>query len=210
MNRKRETTQTDAVIGDDTMIRDGHLLIEDDIVRGEGHVTYVDRADPAPDESRIETRGPAAATTTTGAAARPIPPMTNDNTDTALETTGSMMADSTASGLLNRVRLGMKVVDANGEELGRVDEVKMGDPGAATIGADRPAEPGLIAGVFGAEAEPDVPEPLRSRLLRFGYVKIDGKGWVDTDRYVTAGQIGRVAGDTVTLTADKERLLAES
>ena len=138
----------------------------------------------------------------------PIPSMTSDNTDTALETTGSMMADSAASQIINQVRRGMTVVDVEGEELGKVDHVKMGDPGAATVGADVPADPGLIGAFFGG-TEPDVPEPLRSRLLRFGYVKLDGQGWLDTDRYVTADLIGGVSSDTVRLTVDKERLLAE-
>jgi hypothetical protein len=205
MTRKRETKQTDAV--DATMIRDGHLLIEEEIVRGEGRVSYVDRSDAALERPRIGTG--VRAESAVGPAAERIPTMTNDNTDAALATTGSMMGDSDASDLINRVRLGMKVVDVNGEEVGKVDEVKMGGPGAATVGADEPAGPDLIAGVFGADAEPDVPEPLRSRLLRFGYVKIDGTGWIDTDRYVTADQIGRVVGDTVTLLVDKDRLLAE-
>lgn len=208
MNRTRKTTQIDAPVGDKDMIRDGHLRIEDDIVRGEGQVTYVDHTETDPERPWIETHDPVAATS--GAATQPTPMVTTDNTDTALETTGSMMADSAASDLINRIRPGMKVVDVNGEELGTVDEIKMGDSGGATVGADHPAGPGLIAGVFGADAEPDVPEPLRSRLLRFGFIKIDGQGWIDADRYVTADLIGTVAGTTVTLTVGKDRLIEEA
>jgi hypothetical protein len=140
--------------------------------------------------------------------ADPIPTMTTDNTDTAFETTGSMMDESAANAVINQVRHGMRVVDVNGEELGKVDDVKMGDPGAATVSPAAQSDPGLIEAFLGA-GEPDVPEPLRSRLLRFGYVKIDGKGWIDTDRYVTAESIGRVSGDTVTLTVAKERVMTE-
>jgi len=212
MGRKRINHQ------DETMVRKGNVDVDDEIVEGEGLVTFegtANRAAPprdgvtarATDAVPVETVAVPAATPVR-AAAEPIPSMTSDNTDTALETTGSMMADSAASAVINRVRRGMTVVDANGEELGSIEEVKMGDPGAATVGGDVPADPGLIAAFFGG-VEPDLPEALRARLLRFGYVKVDGKGWIDTDRYIVADQIGNVSGDTVTLTVAKERLMEE-
>jgi hypothetical protein len=51
------------------------------------------------------------------------------------------------------------------------------------------------------DPEPDVPEPLRSRLLQAGFIKIDGygPGFLDTDRYVRADQIADVGKDTVRL-----------
>jgi hypothetical protein len=137
-------------------------------------------------------------------AADPIPPMSTDNTDTRPELVG----DSAASEIINQVQHGMRVLDVNGEEMGKVEDVKMGDPRAATVGPAVEADPGLIEAFFGG-GEPDVPEPLRSRLLRFGYVKIDGKGWIDTDRYVTADLIGSISGDTVSLTVDKDRVMSE-
>jgi hypothetical protein len=124
-------------------------------------------------------------------------------TSTRIEST-----DSSASRIINQVQEGMRVVDANGEELGRVDHLRMGDPEAATVDTAQPGDEGLLGAFFG-DAEPDVPEPLRSRLLRSGYVKIDGKGWLGTDRYVTADAIGNVAGETVTLTIGKDHLLTE-
>lgn len=142
-----------------------------------------------------------------GREADPISPMSNDNTDSALPTSGSMMGDSAMSTVISQVREGMRVLDASGEELGTVDIVKMGDPGAATVGADEPADPGFIASLFVDQHEPDLPEALRDRLLRFGYIKIDGKGWIDTDRYVTGDLIGRIDSDAVTLTVNKDRLL---
>jgi hypothetical protein len=102
----------------------------------------------------------------------------------------------------------MRVVDATGETIGNVDYIKMGDPGAATVDSVAPSAPGLLE-AFPGGGEPDVPEPLRSRLLRQGYIKVDGKGWIDTDRYVPADEIGRVAGDIVRLTVDKDQLLTE-
>jgi hypothetical protein len=115
-------------------------------------------------------------------------------------------------GGISEVMEGMRVVDAAGEDLGKVEHVRIGDPEAVTVGADMPREGGIIADiaeVFGAEGEPDVPEPLRSRFLRSGYIKIDGKGWIDTDRYVAAEHIAGVTGETVTLTLLKDQILAE-
>ncbi len=200
MERKRAADRDAPAVGDERMVREGHLLVEEEIVRGGGPVTYAGRA---------EAPGPVPRQELVRSAAGPIPAMTNDNTASALATTGSMMADSAASDIINRVRQGMTVVDAAGEELGKVDFVKLGDPGAATVGADEPAEPGFFAAIFVGDGEPDVPEPLRSRLLRFGYVKVDGAGWIDTDRYVTADLIAGVSGDTVRLTARKDEILSD-
>jgi hypothetical protein len=121
--------------------------------------------------------------------------------------TGAMMSEPVSNRVLNLVREGMRVVDVDGEEVGKVADLKMGDPEAATVGADQP-EPGVFIPLLG-HGEPDVPEPLHSQLLRVGYVKVDGKGWIDKDRYLTANVIGRVAGDTVYLTVDKDRLMRE-
>ena len=206
MNPKRNIERDD--VGDERVVRDGHLLIEEEIVRGEGLVTYED-AVAGQATASVVAQPAATVPCRRGAVVEPIPSMTNDNTDTTLETTGSMMAVSAASQVINLVREGMRVVDVNGEELGKVDYAKMGDPGAATVGADAPGEPGFIEAVFVGEGEPDVPEPLRSRLLRLGFLKIDGKGWIDTDRYVTADLIGRVSGDNVTLTVAKDRVLSD-
>ncbi len=50
------------------------------------------------------------------------------------------------------------------------------------------------------EREPDVPEPLRSQLLRTGFIKVDGSGLADADRYIGADRISEVSGATVRLT----------
>lgn len=139
----------------------------------------------------------------------PITSIGNDNTGSALPTSGSMMGDSALSTVIARVCEGMRVLDASGDELGRVDIVKMGDPGAATVGADEPADPGFIASLFVGRHEPDLPPELRDRLLRFGYLKVDGKGWIDTDRYITGDLIARVEADTVMLSVDKDLLLSD-
>jgi hypothetical protein len=122
-----------------------------------------------------------------------------------------MMSNTTD--LLNRVRDGMHVVDAAGKDVGRVELMRMGDPEASTTAGNeevRGAQPlDLVAEALGDESEPDVPEPLRSRLVRDGFIKIDGPGLLDADRYVSARFVRDVAEDRVHLSATKEDLARE-
>src|SRR5689334_15766043 len=98
-----------------------------------------------------------------------------------------MTRGSSSSGaVIEQVWRGMPVVDVNGERVGPVEYVQMGDPGALTTAEAEASEPWSFAvgeALAGQSAEPCVPEPLRSRLLISGFVKIDGPGpdlW-DTD-----------------------------
>jgi hypothetical protein len=107
---------------------------------------------------------------------------------------------------------GMTVVDSNGAEVGKVEKVKMGDPEAVTtegqdVGESEGVVRALADSVFGAE--PDVPGPLAARLLRIGYVKVDGKGLLQADRYVAADEIAEVADHTIRLTVPKDHLTKE-
>ncbi len=114
---------------------------------------------------------------------------------------------------MSLVHEGMRVVDSSGEEIGKVQFVKMGDPEAITDqGNDnRPTElVGQIAqAVLPDEREPDVPEPLQTRLRRSGYIKIDGPDLRDTDRYASSQHVREVAGDVVRLDVRKEELAIE-
>jgi hypothetical protein len=111
---------------------------------------------------------------------------------------------------IDYVRDGMRVVDSAGRTVGDVAYVQMGDAEAATTRGAAQAASGIVqAFVDVGESEPDVPEPLRSRLLRHGFVKIDGPGLTDTDRYVRADRIAGVVGEVVTLTVPREELPVE-
>jgi hypothetical protein len=120
---------------------------------------------------------------------------------------------TTSEGPIALVREGMRVIDSAGEEIGTVELVKMGDPEAVTAEGEDIADEGLfdtVGGIFGAGSEPDLPRTLRGRLLRYGFIKIDGKGLFSKDRYVKADRIAGVSGDTVRLNVPKDRAAEEA
>lgn len=135
--------------------------------------------------------------------------MSTDNT-----ASGAMAADTAVVGVLGQIQEGMRVVDAAGDDIGKVDFVKMGDPQAATTMGQGMGDAGGTGDILGdvgdvfqgGDDAPDVEEPMRSQLLRTGFIKVDGKGWFDKDHYVPADQIAGVSGDAVTLTVAKEGL----
>jgi hypothetical protein len=116
--------------------------------------------------------------------------------------------------LMELVHEGMKVVDSLGEEVGKVEGLMMGDPGAATEQGNEFRDTGFIgdlAEVFvGDEREPDVPDAVRAKLLRTGYIKVDGSGFIfETDRYVQPDRIVSVRDETVYLNVPKSALIKE-
>jgi hypothetical protein len=107
----------------------------------------------------------------------------------------------------------MHVIDATGAEVGRVEIVRMGDADTVTTEGNEGRPTDLIGAIGEAilpdEREPDVPEPLRSRLLRSGYIKVDGPDILDTDRYVSSEHVREVSGERVQLSVRKEDLAKE-
>ncbi|MCK0116281.1 hypothetical protein BCE75_10322 [Isoptericola sp. CG 20/1183] len=112
-------------------------------------------------------------------------------------------------GPIRHVTEGMRVVDVEGETVGKVEAVRMGDAGATTSsgqgmdsGADDPLS--LLADAFGAGTQLD--EHTQERLLRIGFLRVDAKGVFTGDRYVEADQIADVVDDEVRLSVPKDRL----
>ncbi|WP_219419700.1 DUF2171 domain-containing protein [Pseudonocardia nigra] len=119
---------------------------------------------------------------------------------------------ASGDGPIAQVRTGMRVVDVGGADVGTVETVKMGDPEAVTEEGQTPQGGGLgdiVRNTFGG-GEPHVPEQLAARLLRVGFVKVDGKGLFGRDFYVPADQVGEVDGDAVHLTVSGDELTRES
>lgn len=132
---------------------------------------------------------------------------------------------------IGRVQTGMKVIDAAGDDIGKVTDMKMGDPQAVTDLGEHTEDTGWAGwgnGIFGlgpsnqnspaAAADPDeaggpgvypgephVPLPIAGQLLREGFLKIDG-GLFHGDYYAAASTIKGVTNDTVQLTVAKDQL----
>ncbi|HEV2067794.1 MAG TPA: hypothetical protein VGR08_13255 [Thermomicrobiales bacterium] len=122
---------------------------------------------------------------------------------------------STASGdaPIAQVREGMRVIDSAGQEIGNVSLVRIGDPEAVTLEGEASGDQGIlgsVANAFGFWEEPDLPPTLQARLMRFGFIKIDGEGLFSKDRYVRSDKIAGVSGDTVRLTVSKDRVAEEA
>ena len=115
----------------------------------------------------------------------------------------------TDPGPISQVREDMAVVDSANERVGKVKDVKMGDPEAATGEGQQVGAPSSltdrISAAFGA-SDPAVPDAEAARLLRLGYVRIDTAGLFASDTYAASDQIQRVADDTVYLTVPKAAL----
>ena len=150
-----------------------------------------------------------------------------DNDDT------SPLGDISTTETLDNVQRGYKVIDASGDEIGKVRDLKAGDASAATVddASESTGETGVFAvpggtgtgggsglgsgaglpGVvgFGDAGEPNVNEPEFSRLSRIGFIKIDSSGWFTSDRYAGANQIDRVEDETVYLNVGKDDLISE-
>jgi hypothetical protein len=117
--------------------------------------------------------------------------------------------------LPERIELGMKVYDSELHEIGKVDGLKYPEdaiaPGIepATVDAadDHRRDNTIVDAVAEAFGREDVPEPLRSQLLRDGYVHLEAKGLFASDRYILPEQIARLTGDGIQLNVTKDALI---
>ena len=119
--------------------------------------------------------------------------------------------------ILTQIYEGMTVYDRTDQKIGTVEHVYFGavDQEAETHGGGptTAASPGehessLIEDFAKAVAAGDeMPEPLRQRLLRHGFMRIDSTGLFAADRYVMPDQIAEVSGDRVTLRVTRDELI---
>ncbi len=115
---------------------------------------------------------------------------------------------------LQDIRVGMKVFDSEGHHIGKVDDLKF--PENATAPDAEVAEVSdviderddtivdVIAEAFGHD---DIEEPLRSRLLRDGYIHIDANGLFASDRFVLPEQISGLNAEGVQLNVTRDALV---
>jgi len=99
-------------------------------------------------------------------------------------------------GPIEQVREGMRGVDADGKEIGKIKLVKQGDPDAITT-------QGQDLGVD----EPDVGSPFAARLLHLGFTRVGRKGLFTDDVYADVIETERVEDSTVHLAVPEDALL---
>jgi hypothetical protein len=103
--------------------------------------------------------------------------------------------------VIEQVHEGMDVVAPDGKKIGKVEDLKMGDPEAVTSdGQTDPATGGLVGSVIDEFAKASrLPRHTAERLLRIGYVKIDRSGLFAGHAYLASDELDRVEGDTLWL-----------
>lgn len=108
-------------------------------------------------------------------------------------------------GPIKHVQKGMLVIDANGEDVGTVAEVQMGDPQAVTSQGQEMSSGGRLLGqlIEGLGGGSSLPRQQQERLLRVGYVRIESPGGPSGPSHVSADLIRAVADGRVHLT-DRE------
>lgn len=124
--------------------------------------------------------------------------------------------DSQQDNVLMRVHEGMDVYNYDDERIGKVESIFFGSvspeeaatgTGAAT--ADNPAmrERGFLDDLANVFRDDNLPDELRERLLRQGFIRIDSSGLFSSDRYAMPEQIAAVHEDRVILRTDKDGLI---
>lgn len=118
--------------------------------------------------------------------------------------------------LMVKIREDMDVYDKDGDKVGSVDEIHLGDEDLTdndleTGTAQKPtvARAPLVSSIVAAFSPPDSPpEEMRERLERYGFFKVDAS-LLGSDSYVMATQIASVDSDEerVNLTIDKDDLI---
>jgi len=210
-----DAKRDDATTGGGGTIRDGNVIIDESMNRREGLVEYegtVESTERGASGTPTDTQVVSSAETATepvspgGSMGRSDPlSMSTDNTASGMET-----SDTVETGMIAQVREGMRVVDAGGAGVGTVASVRMGDPSAVTTqGEDAGGGDSVLddaGAVWFGDLDTDLPESFRHELVRVGYIRIDGAGLFDSDRYARADQIADVSGDTVRLSINRDAL----
>lgn len=102
---------------------------------------------------------------------------------------------------LNQVREGMHVVDAAGNQVGKVREVRIGDPSAVSEdGQIRDEDASFLNPLgHGFRGQVDLSDEEREHLVRTGYIRVNAPG-LEQDFFEDADSVGRVEEDVVYLT----------
>lgn len=123
---------------------------------------------------------------------------------------------SMSNTILNQVHEGMRVCDNTGDEIGTVRQVFLGEVseetnerggGPATVSTPELRDETILDYVAKAFADEPLPETLRDRLLRHGFIHIDTHGLFASDRFALPDQIDSISDDCVRLRLTKDELI---
>jgi hypothetical protein len=117
--------------------------------------------------------------------------------------------------ILRSIREGMPVVDADGDEVGTVDKVFLGDlsdemiedrgAGATSPAFDMAQRDDLIAVLADALMPNELPEELAERLMNNGYILMN-VGLFRRDRFIMPDRIAGVYDGKVRLTVSRDQM----
>ena len=125
-------------------------------------------------------------------------------------------AHNEGQNILTQIADGMTVYDRKDDKVGLVRSVHLGAVsveddkrglGPATTSAEENADSSFLEDFARLFAPGTIPEPLRARLLRHGFIRIDTTGLFAADRFAMPEQIVSVSGDRVTLQVTREELI---
>ena len=116
-------------------------------------------------------------------------------------------------GLPGGINEGMTVVDRAEQVVGAVQLVYYG--GASAEAVERAMRLQEVAAALAPASEgstfgSDVPPELQERLLRYGYIRIEGPGITGLPCYVAPEQIAGIVGGQVQLHASHDELVSPS
>lgn len=123
--------------------------------------------------------------------------------------------DTHSHSILNQIKEGMEVYSNDDHHIGDVEEVHFGSvseteaelgTGAATADNPRMRERNFLDDIADVFRDNDMPEEMREKLLREGFIRIDS-GFFSDDHFATPSQIASVNGDRVILRSTKDQLL---
>lgn len=111
-------------------------------------------------------------------------------------------------GPIRQVRTGMAVVDADGNKVGTVDDVRMADSGTVTAAGQGSPDSDTVLSWLGQAfgAGSDMSRQAQERLARLGYLRVDASGIFSGHRYAAADQIAAVSEDRVHLSVAADQL----
>lgn len=129
-----------------------------------------------------------------------------------------MFDESEGNKKLEGIHEGMDVFDREGNRIGTVERVFLGNVseetsdsggGAATEAGTGPPRDKSLVDIFaeGFAGEEQMPDELQERLYREGFVRVDATGLFASDRYILPEQIASVSGDRVSLRVARDELI---